>query len=119
MRLFFPLFYFLKRPSFKRHYPIGELKKDSLWHWMDFQSKKLLVLDFEEEIPTELPEVDILLLRNNPKVHLDKVLERWKPSIVIADGSNGPWDFERWRKSCSDANIIFKTTPNGAIQISL
>lgn len=74
---------------------------------MDFQSKKLLVIDFEEEIPTELPEVDILLLRNNTKVHLDKILERWQPSIVIAGGSNGPWDFERWRKSCSEANITF------------
>ena len=86
---------------------------------MDFQYKKLLVIDFEEEIPTELPEVDILLLRNNTKVHLDKILERWQPSIVITDGSIGHWDFERWRKSCSEANITFKTTRNGAIQISL
>ena len=105
--------------SFKRQYPIEELNIDSLSHWMDFQSKRVLVLDFKEEIPYDFPKTDILLLRNNPKVHLDKILKRWQPSIVIADGSNGPWDFERWQESCLKANVPFKSTRKGAVQISL
>ena len=50
---------------------------------------------------------------------MSRIINQWNPTLVIADGSNGPWDFERWEKSCTNAQVKFKTTRDGAIAISL
>jgi len=39
--------------------------------------------------------------------------------FVIADGSNGSWNLDRWRKSCDRNGIAFKATRDGAVSISL
>lgn len=105
--------------SFQRHYPIRKIQKDSLWRWLDLGDKNLLILNFDTSVPDSFPKADILVLRNNPKVHLDRVLKKWEPSLVIADGSNGSWNLDRWRKSCDRNGIAFKATRDGAVSISL
>lgn len=105
--------------SFQREYPINQIKYDSLWRWLDLGEKKVLLMDFQDPISDSFPRADILLLRKNPKIHMSRIINQWNPTLVIADGSNGPWDFERWEKSCTNAQVKFKTTRDGAIAISL
>ena len=105
--------------SFQRYYPIRKIQKDSLWRWLNLGKQNLLILDFETPLTHTFPKADILLLRNNPKVHLDRVLMKWQPSLVIADGSNGSWNLDRWKKSCEMNGVVFKATRDGAVSITL
>ena len=102
--------------DFQREYPAKEIRIDSLWRWLDFKSMRLLVLDFDTALQdTAFPRADIILLKNNPKVHLERVFSQWQPKVVVADGSNAPWDFESWKASCNKAGVAFYTTAEKAV----
>ena len=53
---------------------------------------RLLIID--SDAPFDLPDFDpnYILLRANPKVNIERLLNRYKPAKLIADGSNGPWN---------------------------
>ena len=58
---------------------------------------------------------EILILRNSPKVNLDRFLNLFHPEIVISDGSNFSTYAKRWRTSCKKHGIHFHDTSiNGA-----
>lgn len=105
--------------DFKRKYPVNEVIKDSLWRWFDFVHVRLLVLDFNTILTdTFLPKADIILLKNNPKIHLDRVINQWQPQYIIADGRNGSWDLNRWKVSCQKAGVVFYSTAEKAFCFS-
>ena len=83
----------------------------------DFQ---LLILDknVEYKIPGFFPTH--LLITDDPKVNLDRVLDYLRPQKVICDGSNKPWNVTRWQKSCQKRNIPFiNLNQQGAFPINL
>jgi len=78
-----------------------------------------LVLDFDTVLQdAAFPRADIILLKNNPKVHLERIFSQWQPKVVVADGSNGPWDFESWKASCNKEGIAFYTTAEKAVSFT-
>lgn len=83
----------------------------------DFQ---LLIIDkkVEYKIPGFFPTH--LLITDDPKVNLDRVLDYLRPQKVICDGSNKPWNVARWQKSCQKRNIPFiNLNQQGAFPINL
>lgn len=52
----------------------------------------------------------IILLRQNPSIHLDDLIEQLKPEIIIADGSNYPSFVARWKATCEAKNTAFHST---------
>lgn len=52
----------------------------------------------------------IVLLRQNPSIHLDDLIEQLKPQIIIADGSNYPSFVGRWKATCEARNTRFHST---------
>jgi competence protein ComEC len=44
---------------------------------------------------------DWILLRNSPKINLEKVIKILKPKLIIADGSNYKSYVKRWQKTCT------------------
>ncbi len=81
---------------------------------------RLLIVD--ENGVCDVPEVNPshLMLVNNPKIHLDRILERQKLKAVIVDASNGPWNIELWEKSCKKYNVkLIDIHKDGAYKISL
>jgi competence protein ComEC len=61
-----------------------------------------------------------ILLRNNPKLNIERLLTHYRPKILIADGSNAPWNTKRWKMSCEKQGIVFYDTRiKGALKINL
>ena len=57
----------------------------------------------------------IVLLRNNPKIHLVDLIETLNPKTIIADGSNFPSFVRHWGKTAKDMGVDFhNTTSEGA-----
>ena len=53
---------------------------------------------------------DVLLLTNNPKVNLERLLDSLQPKFIIADGSNYKSNVNRWRNTCQQKKLPFHHT---------
>src|SRR5690554_260602 len=84
-----------------------------------FQHKKknILIVDSLEVIPIGR-NIHTIILVNNPKMNLSRLLDSLKPKQVIADGSNSYSAVNRWEKSSLENGIPFShTAKKGAILI--
>ncbi len=74
---------------------------------MSFQNKKIVVVD-----TAAMPAIksDILIMRNSPKINLDRWLEMHRPEVVVADGSNYRTYAQRWKQTCIKRKIPFHHT---------
>lgn len=106
--------------DFKNKYPIDSLYIKTFKN--TFVTKELHLLVLDEKAVYDIPyfEPSHLLLSNNPKVNLDRVLSHIQPKMVFADGSNQPWNISRWKKTCQKRNITFiNLREQGAYPINL
>src|SRR5690606_13049942 len=73
-----------------------------------FADKRILHLN----APVALPELttDVLLLSNGAKINLERLVDRHRPKVIIADGSNYPYQIELWRATCQKQKIPFHAT---------
>lgn len=58
----------------------------------------------------QLRSPDILLLRQSPKINLERVIDSLHPQSIIADGSNYKNMITRWRMTCKEKKIPFHYT---------
>jgi competence protein ComEC len=85
------------------------VKIDSVANFYSFQHKKIAVID---ESAVFVPNVhpDILILRNSPKINLDRYLSQNKTTQIIADGSDYKSYVKLWKATCSKRKILFHDT---------
>jgi competence protein ComEC len=83
--------------------------KDSLANLIYFRRKKILVINREGNYFSNVAP-DILLLVNNPKINMEKVLQITKPKLVVADGSNYKYYCKLWKATCKKQKIPFHNT---------
>lgn len=76
---------------------------------MFFKGKKILILD-SLGIYQKNWNPDILILTQNPKVNLERLLQSMSPKIVLADASNYKTIQKLWKTSCSKQKIPFHAT---------
>ena len=106
--------------DFKNEYPIDTLQIEAFKN--TFITKKLRLLVLDEKAIYNIPhfEPSHLLISNDPKVNLDRVLTHIHPKMVFADGSNPPWSISRWKKSCQKSKVPFVSLrEHGAYPINL
>ena len=105
------------RESFTNRFPIKEYcigngvlvtTSESIPDIFSITGKTVLRIDSLAVFPSE--EINILLITQSPKIHLERVIEVLKPKTIIADGSNFPWDVKRWKKTCRNRNLYFHYT---------
>lgn len=74
-----------------------------------FSGKRILLIDstgiYEDKI-----QPDIIILTQSPKINLDRILQKLKPKIVVADATNSNSIQKYWRTSCLIKNIPFHAT---------
>lgn len=106
--------------DFKQYVPVKKVEPVNIQNFYIEQQIRLLIVDaerpYEESgfIPTHI------LLKNNPKINVERLLSHYNPSIVIADGSNAPWMVTRWKATCTQNGIAFHDTrKDGAYKINL
>lgn len=106
--------------DFKNEYPIDTLQIKTFKNTFITEELRLLVLDEKGIYNIPGLEATHLLISNNPRVNLDRVLENIRPKMVFADGSNYPWNASRWKMSCQKHKIPFiNLREQGAYPINL
>ncbi|RXJ49823.1 ComEC/Rec2 family competence protein [Gelidibacter gilvus] len=102
------------RDNIIKNYKIGnaikEIANETLEHVYLFGNKRILVVDSLGiyRIPEFNP--DYVVLRNSPKINLNRLLDSIKPQLIIADGSNYKSYLKRWELSCLQQNTPFHLT---------
>jgi competence protein ComEC len=71
--------------------------------------KKVVIIDSSRAYPRNA-NPDIMILRQSPKVNLDRVFRSCKPKLVISDASNYTSYSSRWKLTCQKAKIPFHST---------
>lgn len=71
-----------------------------------FKNTKFLIIDSTAIFP-EAANPDIIILSQNPKINLDRLLQNLHPKTIIADGSNSNSMLNYWERSCRKKNIPF------------
>lgn len=106
--------------DFKQYAQVKKVESLNIQNFYIEQQARLLIVDTERPydksgfIPTHI------LLKNNPKINVERLLTHFKPMAVIADGSNAPWMVARWKATCAQKGIAFHDTrKDGAYKINL
>ncbi len=73
-----------------------------------YKEKRVLVVDSLGVYP--LLKFEIVLLTQNPKVHLERLIDSIQPFIIVADGSNYRSNVQRWKATCAKRSIVFHAT---------
>ena len=97
---------------------IKNLEKDSLQSVYLLGNKKLLVIDSFGIYNLKTFKPDYVLLRNSPKINLNRLILELNPKLIIADGSNYKSYIERWKTTCEKTKTPFhQTNEKGALII--
>ena len=71
-----------------------------------FQQNRIMVIDSFGVYKTTL-KPSIIILTQNPKVNLDRLIKTTQPKVIIADKSNYKKSVKRWEATCRKAKIPF------------
>jgi competence protein ComEC len=71
-----------------------------------YNQKRILIIDSIGIYQTKL-KPDIVLLIQNPKINLDRLIKTTQPKVIIADKSNYKKSVKRWEATCRKAKIPF------------
>lgn len=97
---------------------IDSLNKKPFRNVYSQKGKLLLVIDSTAVQPAVTPPVHHLLLTNNPKINLERILQLYTPELVLVDGSNYWNSVKRWEVTCQKLGIPFYYTgEKGAFRI--
>lgn len=80
-----------------------------------FKNQAILVIDSLELYKFNSIKPSIVVLRQSPKINLDRLLHNIQPRLIIADGSNYKSYVTNWAKSCfKNKTPFYSTMQNGA-----
>lgn len=80
-----------------------------------FKNQAILVIDSLELYKFNSIKPSIVVLRQSPKINLDRLLNNIQPRLIIADGSNYKSYVTNWAKSCfKNKTPFYSTMQNGA-----
>lgn len=73
------------------------------------QQRKIAIIDSSGSFPAHTAP-DVMLLRQSPRINLERILKSCKPKVVIADASNYRSLVHLWRTTCLKQKIPFHST---------
>ena len=105
-----------------RDYTVGNhidnIETDSLLSIYLLNNKKLLIVDSLGVYNIKSFEPDYVLLRQSPKINLNRLIDSINPKYIIADGSNYKSYIEIWKAVCKKRKRPFhQTSKKGAFII--
>lgn len=104
----------LRNDNVIKNYKVGEFIDDvalsNLQDIYQFKNKTLIVIDSLGVYKNVSFQPHFVLLRNSPKVNLNRVIDSLKPQQIIADASNYKSYVNRWKLTCRDKKIPFHYT---------
>jgi len=105
------------------NYQVGSSIKtvsfDTLQNVYQVKNKTFLVIDNLSVYKSLSFKPEIILLRNSPKINLNRLIDSLEPELIISDGSNYKSYQNRWQATCEAKKIPFhKTSEKGAYIIT-
>jgi competence protein ComEC len=92
---------------------------DTLKPIYQLNKKHLLIIDSLGVYNIKSVKPEYILLRQSPKINLNRVIDSLKPKQIIADGSNYKSYIERWESICKKRKLPFhQTSKKGACIIN-
>ena len=89
---------------------ISKMEQDSIKTVYRIRDKKLLVIDSFGIYNIKSFKPNYVLLRNSPKLNLNRLIDSLQPEMVIADGSNFKSYVNRWENTCKNKKLLFHST---------
>ena len=94
----------IERLKFLQTYKmVSKIKKDTcvdnIPNYIRFKNKNILIVDSLGVYQTTF-DTDIILMRQSPKINLERLLQTKKPKLIIADASNYKSTVKQWQKTC-------------------
>ncbi|WP_411766519.1 ComEC/Rec2 family competence protein [Winogradskyella sp. A3E31] len=89
---------------------ISEIENDTLTSVYQFNGNKVLVVDSLGVYMVNSFQPDVVLLRESPKVNLNRLIDHIQPKLIIADASNYKTYVARWKATCLNKKIPFHYT---------
>jgi competence protein ComEC len=101
------------------NYSVGDhinvMTIDTLQNVYHVNKKTVLLIDSLGIFRSLSFKPEIILLRNSPKINLNRMLDSLKPELIISDGSNYKSYQNRWEAACEAKKIPFhRTSEKGA-----
>lgn len=104
----------LNNDNIIKNYKVGELinsvAQSKLHDIYQFKNKRLLIIDSLGIYKNLSFRPDFILLRDSPKVNLERVIDSIKPQQIIADASNYKSYVKHWKTTCRNKKIPFHYT---------
>ncbi len=122
------LYHNLKRDTilneyFVENYKVGSavefIKEYSLPDFFISDKERVLVIDSLGVYETKSFKPSTILLRNSPKINLDRLIDSIHPKLIISDGSNYKSYQKRWKATCLKRKIPFHSTSEKGAYIVL
>ncbi|APY10214.1 competence protein [Seonamhaeicola sp. S2-3] len=98
---------------------INSIKTDSIQPIYLLNKKTILVVDSLGVYNVKSVHPNYVLLRQSPKLNLNRLIDSIKPNYIIADGSNYKSYIEHWEAICKKRKLPFhQTSKKGAFIIN-
>jgi len=98
---------------------ISKVTYDSISSVLDIEGKTMLIVDSLSAFQVSF-DPEIVMLRDSPKINLERLIDQLQPEIIIADGSNYKSYISRWEETCKRKKLPFHATAKmGAFTIGL
>lgn len=96
--------------NYKTKLKIKQFTTDTLRDAFVYNQITILIIDSLSVYPSVQDGVDLVVLRNSPRVHLERMIDSLKPKKIIADGSNYITYVNRWRETAQKRKLPFHHT---------
>ena len=97
-----------------KNYTVGERIKAVNYHeisnFLQIDNQVVLFIDTNGNYDIKGLQQPILVLRQSPKINLERLIKRLNPTLVIADGSNYKSYVSLWKASCLESKTSFWST---------
>ncbi len=96
--------------DYLRERSIKNVKFEKFPSAVQFSGKRILIVDSMGIY--KIPELssEIVILKDSPKINLERLINSLKPQEIVADNSNSPWLVKKWRNTCKNEKIPFHYT---------
>jgi competence protein ComEC len=96
--------------NYKVGHFINYIETDSIYSVYNLNNELLLVIDSSSAYNVKEFKSDYILLRNSPKLNLNRLIDSLNPKLIIADASNYKSYVQRWKATCEHKKIPFHST---------
>lgn len=89
---------------------LSKIKTYKIPQIMDLSNKFTLIIDTTKNYNLSNFNPEIIILRNSPKINLERIINQLSPKQIIADGSNYNYLVKRWQETSGNKKIPFHHT---------